>query len=619
MNKHIIIKRSPQVKLLFSNQSGASAADHQSQTSSSDDQQNPTSTTTGFNFIPVWLPEFTQDDETVYHNQSLNIYTKSLPLLSADQLIEDNNNNTLFEIPDSTKFNGVDTLPITLLPGEHGHPDHSDRVDNVGGVGQVRGQQPLGSKQVGVPLIDVISPGVQSFPPLAGVSGYGGGGSSFNYGPRSNLGGFSLAQAQNNRQHQPPKMNDLKQFYMEPTDMMSWEQYNFSFKFCIEMCLDALCKSSKQLFVAHLNMISRMVVGYQVIAKMEKPELIALSSGNGNDGANVGAPIIDYDEDALDKVRLILRKITSALAQFTINGYLHLSAAADSPNYLGSLGQSGNDGKGKGAAAGSRSGLSRKAKQQHSYKEKDLVSVGGSASSSSCDDGEVTDFGADGGSDSDVDSDYSDSDSDFDEEDDEDNISIPSTSAGPGSNAGVGAKPTTPKLVLNDGSGPIKSTAGPTPTKARSTFNNHNKQNSLDDEHEAYLKQARKNATKLLNRAQDLFSQFAKMSIAKGEDPKLLPLCYPRFFKNRFQGGNFKNQFIDCSDGHNGGFSGGWNSGSGSGSGSGYSAGGSSVGGSGYGYGYGFGGAKQQSDAFMDDSSNNSMRLLLDDSLYDRP
>ncbi|GMF04999.1 unnamed protein product [Ambrosiozyma monospora] len=150
-----------EIKLLFSNQSGSSAADHQSQASGSDDQQNSNSaTTTGFNFIPVWLPEFTQDDETVYHDQSLNIYTKSLPLLSADQLIEDNNNNTLFEIPDSTKFNGVDTLPITLMPGEHDHPDPSDR--SGGTVGQVRpGQQAQGAKQP-VPLIDAISPAVNS-------------------------------------------------------------------------------------------------------------------------------------------------------------------------------------------------------------------------------------------------------------------------------------------------------------------------------------------------------------------------------------------------------------------------------------------------------------------------
>ncbi|GME75994.1 unnamed protein product [Ambrosiozyma monospora] len=491
------------------------------------------------------------------------------------------------------------------MPGEHDHPDPSDR--SGGTVGQVRpGQQAQGAKQP-VPLIDAISPGVQTFPPLAG-----GPGGSFSYGgTRSNLGQNSRQQ----QQPQPPKMNDLQQFYMEPVDMMSWQQYNFSFKFCIEMCLDALCKSSKQLFVAHLNMISRMVVGYQVIAKMEKPELIALSSsggdGDGDGGANhVGAPIID--DDALDNVRLILRKITSALAQFTINGYLHLSAAADSPNYLGALDRS-DDGKEKavdGSRSRTRSGLSgRKAKQQqqqpqHLYK-KDVASVGGSASSSSYDDGEETDFGGDSGSDSDVDSNYSDSDSDEEvDEDDATDSKVP-----------VDAK-TTPKLVLNDGSSPIKPTTGPAPatTKKRSTFASHNKQNSID-EHELYLKQARKNATKLLNRAQDLRSQFAKMSIAKGEDPESLPLCYPRFYKNRFQGGNFKNQFIDGLDGHynnNGGFSGGWNSSSGSGS-----AGGSSLGGSGYGYNFG-GGAKQQSDAFMDDNSNNnSMRLLLDDSLYD--
>ncbi|ODQ47552.1 hypothetical protein PICMEDRAFT_25402, partial [Pichia membranifaciens NRRL Y-2026] len=74
------------------------------QTSNSESQPS-------FNFVPIWLPQFTIDNQVVYKDQALKVLTRDIPFVDADYLNED----SIHEVPDTSNLVAdLNPLPISL-------------------------------------------------------------------------------------------------------------------------------------------------------------------------------------------------------------------------------------------------------------------------------------------------------------------------------------------------------------------------------------------------------------------------------------------------------------------------------------------------------------------------
>ncbi|GAV27902.1 hypothetical protein PMKS-001370 [Pichia membranifaciens] len=74
------------------------------QTSNSESQPS-------FNFVPLWLPQFTIDNQVVYKDQALKVLTRDIPFVDADYLNED----SIHEVPDTSNLVAdLNPLPISL-------------------------------------------------------------------------------------------------------------------------------------------------------------------------------------------------------------------------------------------------------------------------------------------------------------------------------------------------------------------------------------------------------------------------------------------------------------------------------------------------------------------------
>lgn len=64
-----------------------------------------------FNFVPIWLPQFTVDNQVVYKNQALKVFSKDIPFIDADYL----NEESVHEAPDTSNLQAdLNPLPISL-------------------------------------------------------------------------------------------------------------------------------------------------------------------------------------------------------------------------------------------------------------------------------------------------------------------------------------------------------------------------------------------------------------------------------------------------------------------------------------------------------------------------
>lgn len=100
------------------------------------------------------------------------------------------------------------------------------------------------------------------------------------------------------------KTYDLSKFYLLPTDITTWGSLNKYFKRCVEFSKQALVKRDKKWFSSNLNFVSTTVATYQMIIKILADPLKA--------------------KGISEKVSIYLRKMTSSLVRFIINGNLYM-------------------------------------------------------------------------------------------------------------------------------------------------------------------------------------------------------------------------------------------------------------------------------------------------------
>lgn len=100
------------------------------------------------------------------------------------------------------------------------------------------------------------------------------------------------------------KAYDLSNFYLLPTDITTWRSLNRYFKRCVEFSNEALVKRDKKWFRSNLNFVSTTVATYQMIIKILADPLKA--------------------KGVSDKVALYLKKMTSSLVRFIINGNIYM-------------------------------------------------------------------------------------------------------------------------------------------------------------------------------------------------------------------------------------------------------------------------------------------------------
>ncbi|KAG7878067.1 hypothetical protein KL937_004215 [Ogataea polymorpha] len=208
-----------------------------------------------FNFLPVWVPEITQDDEFVYHNSALNVYAKELPLISADYV----DHGSALEKTDLSRFNGLDVVPIDAKETAADSESQAERTYD----------QPQNRDTIVDCLTDT-----------------------------------------NGKLWHSPDM-----FYFSPMDVTNWPDLYKKFRYLVNMCLEAISKNSRELFLVHLNSISETVTLFHL-------------------ASNMGAKDLERNGVA-DSVRENLRKMTSSLSQLAINGNLHFVGSKHSQYYLG--------------------------------------------------------------------------------------------------------------------------------------------------------------------------------------------------------------------------------------------------------------------------------------------
>lgn len=67
----------------------------------------------GFNFVPVWIPQLTEDDDIVYFNQALNIHSHDLPFIQANY----QDANSEYEVPNFQKLMSDISTPLAVKLG----------------------------------------------------------------------------------------------------------------------------------------------------------------------------------------------------------------------------------------------------------------------------------------------------------------------------------------------------------------------------------------------------------------------------------------------------------------------------------------------------------------------
>ncbi|ODV82853.1 hypothetical protein CANARDRAFT_10144 [[Candida] arabinofermentans NRRL YB-2248] len=246
-------------------------------------QPSNSSSQPNFNFIPIWIPQITQDDELLYYNPTLNIYSKDLPLINSEYI----DPNTKLEYLDVSKINGVETIPLSykeMSSNQGSERNFNDSQQQQQQQQQQQHQQLNTAQQPQQPHIPILN--------------------------RDTIVEYM-------RNNESSLIYNPNLFYYDPSDLTNWNELNSSFVFLMNMSIDALFKNSKQLFMAHLNSLSTLTVLYQLISKLLIKDLIENQVDN--------------------QVKKLLQKTTSSLIQFTINGNLHLTGKKDAPNYLGGL------------------------------------------------------------------------------------------------------------------------------------------------------------------------------------------------------------------------------------------------------------------------------------------
>ncbi|KAH3666847.1 hypothetical protein OGAPHI_003296 [Ogataea philodendri] len=205
----------------------------------------PVSSQPSFNFMPVWIPQITQDNEFIYYNSALNVHSKELPLISADYV----DDGSAVEIPDPSKFNGIPTVPIDVKE-------------------TVEPQRPADKPED---------------PPQQHI-------------PTRETSVYCQAHSDVSLWYNP----DL--FYHSPGDVTNWNMMIKRLRYLVGMCMDAMNKNNQKLFNIHLNH-----VGSDITLLHQLSNLIIKDLQNNN---------------ILEAVKQLLRKITTSLMQLTINGQL---------------------------------------------------------------------------------------------------------------------------------------------------------------------------------------------------------------------------------------------------------------------------------------------------------
>ncbi|VEU24147.1 DEKNAAC105397 [Brettanomyces naardenensis] len=221
-----------------------------------------------FAFTPLWLPELTTDDEFIFHNQALNVYSRDLPLLPAEEGYSSSADAPSFELPDTSKYAaGYYTVPMSLADSGSGLLQQQQQQQ------QQLLQGSSSSENTAQPsvTVDLVSKEGRKYDNIAHCS--------------------------------------LSDFYLAPTDITTWDALNTYFKQCIDSALEALAKGDKKMFRNNLNFVSTTVATYQLIVRLLSEVL--------------------KSNDRSSEVSFLLKKLTSSLVQFIINGNLHLMTSSD--------------------------------------------------------------------------------------------------------------------------------------------------------------------------------------------------------------------------------------------------------------------------------------------------
>ncbi|OWB61969.1 hypothetical protein B5S29_g2877 [[Candida] boidinii] len=278
-----------------------------------------------------------------------------------------------------------------------------------------------------------------------------------------------------------------KLFYYESDDIHTWEQLQKFVQTSLLSLLDSLSKNSKSLFLAHLNNISKSITSLQTSSQRLSNEI------------------------ELQKLNIIVQKLlkgmTASLIQLTINGNLHLVSDKNSPHYMGSLAENDDfDG-------------------DDEYDDDNESRIGGVNDQTSVD---------------------LEIDSDPEEIENDNKLTVPSSTLDTTNHSNQQVQP------INSNFANFSFTANEFRRKSvdrgrklrkskdnlRSTTPSSLHSNTGS---EIYIRQAEKDAAKLGKRVNTICKLFSNLRLSTGENPHYVPLTQPRFFRGKFNGGNWNN------------------------------------------------------------------------------
>lgn len=214
-----------------------------------------------FNFVPVWIPNFTQDCGVVYKNQALNVFTEDIPFIDTDYI----NDKSLFESPDTTNLvNDLSLLPITLKR-ENMDSSMNSISQNI---------NPSFNVTKSMSIQDSLPSNYR--PQLESTNQY----QIFN----------NLSDILNSR---PTEI-----FYLDNTDILTWDTLSSSFIKSIDESISSLQLYDKLNFKISMNDASNTFSLYHIAGRLIKQNLI--------------------DSNKIVKFSAILKKLTNTFIQFKI-------------------------------------------------------------------------------------------------------------------------------------------------------------------------------------------------------------------------------------------------------------------------------------------------------------
>ena len=235
-----------------------------------------------FNFIPVWIPQFDQNYNTVYENKALNVCTDEIPFIDSGYI----NEKTLYESPDTSNLiKDIKQLSFNLQGRKN------SEVSSIN----------LSSKQ--------NSEGINS---NINNSNFNSHSSSTNTNSNlpSKIQSISDSTSSNNMKSNPNYFNTMYNlptfvdsrpteiFYTHNTDILSYDTFNSSFINLIDKCISHLKNHDKLNYNLVMNNTATFFSLYHLLGRLIRQKLI--------------------DDNQLRKFSIILKKITKMFIQFKI-------------------------------------------------------------------------------------------------------------------------------------------------------------------------------------------------------------------------------------------------------------------------------------------------------------